>query len=126
MNEELQREAENNKVLEEKCQEYLQQLQKSAEIIDDLKNQNAVQVDSYQYKVRDFQTILDETAERLHSSETEVKKVLADNQELLAIIKQQAEQISRLKESSANKEQSSSEAMKKFKYLSFDLQGCGE
>lgn len=115
MSDELQRETQNNKVLEGKCEEYLGQLQRSAEIIEEMRASHENNIAGLEDKVREIQSVLRETHERLLNSEEETRKVLADNQQLLDIIKQQADQIARNREGAIDKDRNVQDMTKKLR-----------
>ena len=89
MSEELQREFENNKVvavqqiLEEKCEEYLGQLQRSAEVLDITKEEHAKEVDDLESGTIGLQNAVANLQEALARLNEENKRLVEDNKELL-------------------------------------------
>ena len=64
LTEDLEIEVGNNKVLEQKCEEYLGQLQRSADIIESTKGKQKIQIDNYDDKIQTMEDILVEEKAR--------------------------------------------------------------
>ena len=75
LEEELENEVGNNKLLEEKCEEYLGQLQRSADIIESTKGKQSLQVAEYEEKVASLRDLWEE--ERIKNED-----LILDNQKL--------------------------------------------
>lgn len=104
MNEELQREFENNKVtasnkiLEEKCEEYLTQLQRSAAIIESTRSNNQTLVEALETRIETLQAALQQSQQRLEIAEQDNKRITEDSSELLIIAKHESAENARSKD----------------------------
>lgn len=58
LNEDYELEVKNSKMLEEKCEEYLNQLQRSADIIESTKEKQRSQIEAYEEKIQALEDII--------------------------------------------------------------------
>lgn len=104
MSEELQREFDNNKLLEQKCEEYLSQLQKSAQIIENTREKHATVVEALELRASEVEKAFQESHDRLVQAENEISRIMDDNQQLLVLVRNEAEAKSRAKEEAKEKD----------------------
>jgi len=64
LQDDFEQECKNTKLLEQKCEEYLSQLQRSADIIENTKNRHALQFEALEDKFADSQNALESEKER--------------------------------------------------------------
>ena len=72
----------DNELLEDKCEEYLSQLQRSADIIKSTKDKQRIQIEAYEDKILELQDTLDSKKNINRNMENEVEKLLRLNEEL--------------------------------------------
>ena len=76
-NQELDREVNNSKILEKKCEEYLSQLQRSADIIESLRAKHNLEIDNYENRLQNISDILKDQKEKNYDME-EINQKLND------------------------------------------------
>lgn len=70
----------DNKLLENKCEEYLSQLQRSADIIEGAKERHTIQIEAYEDKIIELQELLDCEKSASSKLESEIDKLIMINQ----------------------------------------------
>lgn len=72
----------DNELLENKCEEYLSQLQRSADIIESTKDKQKIQIEAYEDKILELQDFYESEKMKNQSLEIEIEKLLSLNEDL--------------------------------------------
>lgn len=83
--------------MEEKCEEYLTQLQRSAELIEANRANHQDVVESLESRIDSLQSAVHELEDRLQRSHDDNQRLTQDNSELLSIAKQESKDHDRSK-----------------------------
>jgi chromosome segregation ATPase len=75
LTESLDRELSTNKLLEQKCEEYLSQLQRSADIIESSREKHALQIDLLNEKLDEAEAVIRNERAKRADAETEVDRL---------------------------------------------------
>lgn len=113
MSDELQREFDSSRLLEQKCEEYLSQLQRSAEIIEANKDAYQREMEAVQIKHEQLDSAFRDTHERMIGCEAEISRLVEDNQQLLNLVRTETANHAKVKDESKEKETLLQELSKK-------------